>query len=160
LIQAFADLLKSDLDVVLRIVGDGECRSSLEALAARLGICDRIDFRGERQDVRSELAGMDVFVLPSLWEGLPLALLEAMATALPVICSDVDGIPEVVTDGENGILIPPSSPDALSAALRTLYADPDLRARYGSAAEQTVREHYSLERMMQQLETVYNGLVG
>ena len=102
---------------------------------------------------------MDVFVLPSYSEGVSLALLEAMAAGLPVIASRVGGLPEVVTDGENGLLVPPRDADALAAALTRLLADPSLARQLGENARGYVREHFSLERLGREINEIYEELI-
>jgi glycosyltransferase involved in cell wall biosynthesis len=121
------------------IVGDGPDR---EDVAAELGDAGRL--LGEREDVSEQLAQADAFVLSSRSEGLPMAILEAMAAGLPVVATAVGGIPELVADGETGLLVPPGDPDALAAALRRLVADPELRRRLGEAARARVEERFSL----------------
>ena len=103
----------------------------MRQLAADLGLAGRVHFLGQRRDIPDLLAALDIFVLPSHSEGVSLALLEAMAAGLPVIATAVGGLPEVVTDGENGLLIPPKDPEALAAALARLLADPDSGQKAG-----------------------------
>jgi glycosyltransferase involved in cell wall biosynthesis len=128
------------------IVGDGPDRSSISAAIADAGLTDRVELLGERNDVRSLLANSDIFVLATLSEGMPLALLEAMAEGLPAVASNVGGMPEIVQDGENGFLVPAGDAAALARALHRLMGDADLRLRLGRAARHTVAEHYGLER--------------
>lgn len=135
------------LDVLLRalaalpearliIVGDGIERNSLEDMAAELGISQRVRFEGWREEPRRYLTMFDVFVLPSRLEGLPLAILEAMLARLPVVATRVASVAEAVIDGETGFLVAPDDPAALTAALRTLLADPQRRAEMGSRGRQ------------------------
>jgi glycosyltransferase involved in cell wall biosynthesis len=120
------------VDARLVIVGDGPERPSLEAELQLLGIDDRVQLAGERDDVRDLLADADIFVLSSVSEGLPVSVLEAMAAELPVVASRVGGVPELVADGENGFLVPPGNPDELAAAVGRLVEDRDLRRRLGA----------------------------
>ena len=136
-------------------VGDGELRDELVALAAERGIRDHIHFLGLRQDVPELLAASDCFVLPSLWEGLPMALIEAMAAGLPVIATSVSGSREVVVDGESGLLIPPADVAALEQAMNRLLADPDLAASLGQAARQRVDRHYGARKQAQEHLDLY-----
>lgn len=127
------------------IVGDGPERSSISTAIDQAGLGDRVELLGDRADVRELLARSDIFVLATLSEGMPLALLEAMAEGLPVVASRVGGIPEIVQDGENGLLVPAGDPDALARALHRLLTDPDLRIRLGKAARRTIAERHDLE---------------
>ena len=102
-----------------------------------LGLAGRVHFLGQRRDIPDLLSALDIFVLPSHSEGVSLALLEAMAAGLPVIATAVGGLPEVVTDGENGLLIPPKDPEALAQALARLLADPALAKKLGENARRT-----------------------
>lgn len=132
LLEALATL---DLPFTLRIAGDGDQRAWLEDLACRLGLADRAAFLGwqSREELAYHYAHADVFVLPSLDEGMPNVVLEAMACGLPVVATSVPGCVELVTPGENGLLVPPRDPAALAGALRLLLADSDLRRRMGQA---------------------------
>lgn len=140
------------------IIGDGPKHAALEAQIRRLSLEKAVWLLGERDDVTAWLSSLDVFALPSLWEGLPNALLEAMGLGLPVVASAVDGIPEVVADGVNGLLVSPSQPTALAKRLAELAADPALRARLGQQAQRTVFERFSLARMIGEYEAVYAAL--
>jgi glycosyltransferase involved in cell wall biosynthesis len=137
------------------IVGDGPDRT---AVAAELG--DAGELLGERDDVAEQLARADVFVLSSRSEGLPMAILEAMAAGLPVVATAVGGIPELVADGETGLLVPPGDADALAEALRRLVADPELRRRLGDAARTRVEERFSLAATRRAHVELYDRLLG
>jgi glycosyltransferase involved in cell wall biosynthesis len=140
------------------IIGDGPKRHALEAQIKRLRLEKTVALLGERQDVTAWLSSFDVFCLPSLWEGLPNALLEAMALGLPVLASSVDGIPEVVKDGQNGLLVPPRQTMALTKRLSELAADPALRAKLGAEAQKTVFSRFTLTRMIGEYEAAYSSL--
>jgi glycosyltransferase involved in cell wall biosynthesis len=122
-----------------------------------VGIGARVHLLGFRDDVQDILAAGDLFVMPSLSEGLPLALVEAMSFGLPVVVSGVGGIPEVVTDGVDGLLVPPSDSTALAAALRTLLDDPALRRRLGTAARARALRDYAITTMADRYERLYRG---
>ncbi len=116
-------------------VGRGPLEQELEERRRALGLGDRFRFLGERDDVLRLLAGTDIFVLPSHQEGLPVTLMEATSMALPIVATAVGGVPQVITDGVDGIVVPPGRPEAVVDALATLSADPELRARLGAAAK-------------------------
>jgi glycosyltransferase involved in cell wall biosynthesis len=140
------------------IVGGGRRIDEVRALAASLGLAGEVHFLGQRQDVPDLLNAMDIFVLPSYSEGVSLALLEAMAAGLPVIATEVGGLPEVVTDGQTGLLIPPRDAAALAGALTRLLGDPDCARRLGANARDQVREHYSLDRLGREINAIYEEL--
>jgi glycosyltransferase involved in cell wall biosynthesis len=142
LVRAVAELPQESCELL--IVGEGPDRPGLEAEIDRLGLDGRVRLAGERDDVPDLLAGADVFVLASASEGMPISVLEAMAAGLPVVASRVGGVPEVVADGETGLLVPPGSPQELAEALRRLLADPELRQRLGDAGRIRVRERFDL----------------
>lgn len=140
------------------MVGDGPLRPDVEALAVELGIADRLVLTGLRRDVPELLATFDIFVLSSLWEGLPRVLPQAMATALPVVATAIDGNAEIVQDGVNGLLTPPGDPAELAAALLRLLADPELARTMGQAGLAGVAE-FGAERMVEQIADLYRQLL-
>lgn len=142
LARALAILPPGSFDAL--IVGDGPDRPALEAELRLLGIGDRVQLAGERNDVRELLAAADIFVLSSVSEGLPVSVLEAMAAELPVVASRVGGVPELVADGENGFLVPPRDPDELAAALGRLVEDRDLRRRLGAVGRVRAETRFNL----------------
>ena len=145
-------------DLKVLLVGDGRLRGDLEGQVQELGLQQVVHFLGTRRDLARLYRAMDVFVLPSLWEGLPLVLLKAMAAGLPVIATRVSGVEEVIRDGVNGRLVPPGQAEALAQAVLELAAQPSLLARWGQAARETVVQNYSLEAMLARLETLYMEL--
>jgi glycosyltransferase involved in cell wall biosynthesis len=159
LLDALAKIRTQISDAKALLVGDGALRQPMEEKARELGLSDTVVFTGTRRDVPQVLALLDVFVLPSLWEGLPIALLEAMAAGLPVVATAVGGTPEVVVDGVTGILVPPRDPDALAEAILTLLHDPDLRRKMGQAGRERVRGHFSVEKMVKETEGLYRRLL-
>jgi glycosyltransferase involved in cell wall biosynthesis len=142
-------------DVRVVLVGDGHLRAVLTAQAAALGVSDAVVFAGHRADARSLLDAADVFVLPSRHEGMPLAAMEAMDAALPVVGTRVIGTAEVVADGETGLLVAPGDDAALGGALATLLADPELRSRYGVAGRRRYLSHFTSARMAAGTVAVY-----
>jgi glycosyltransferase involved in cell wall biosynthesis len=138
------------------LIGDGEERAALESLARELGVADRVRFLGFRSDVAEWLALGDVFVLPSNWEGLPIALLEAMAAGLPAVATRVAGSVEVIRDG-NGLLVPPQDPPALAAALRSLLTDRAAAARMAARGQADVRAHFGIAAVCARYVELYRG---
>lgn len=127
-----------------RIVGEGPDREAIEAEIARAGLGGSIELTGARDDVPEILAGADLFVLSSLSECLPISILEAMASGLPVVASDVGGVGELVGEGRTGRLVPASDPAALATALSELVDDASLRAEMGARARERALEHFDL----------------
>lgn len=156
LLEAAAALRKKGLpEVRVVVVGDGPLRDELPALAARLGLADQVFMLGDRSDVHEVLGALDLFVLPSRTEGMSNALLEAMATALPVVATAVGGNPEVVAAETTGVLVPPDNSTAMAEAIARLLASPDAAARLGVAARAHVVDRYSAPAMVRRLEAVY-----
>jgi glycosyltransferase involved in cell wall biosynthesis len=146
-------------DAVFVFAGEGEERSRLLDRARQLQIADRVRFLGDRQDVPALLACSDLFVLPSLYEGLPMSILEAMAAGCPVVATSVGGIGEAVTDGETGLLVPPSDAGALAAAIRRVLSDADFAGRLARAARVAVAEGFSSEAMVRRTAGLYEELL-
>jgi glycosyltransferase involved in cell wall biosynthesis len=143
--------------VRLRIAGDGPDRPQLVAEIERLGLADVIELLGTSGDIGALLGAADVFVLASASEGLPMSVLEAMAAGTPVVASQVGGMPELVNDGETGVLVPPGDPAALAAALARLAADPALRGRFGAAGRRRAEAEFSLAGFHAQHLAVYRA---
>lgn len=139
--------------------GDGPMRPDIEAAAQRAGVAGSVSFLGERRDVPSVLRDVDIYVQGSLWEGFPNAILEAMAAGLPVVATAVGGVPELVEDGETGVLVPPNDPRAMADVVLALIEDPDLARRLGEAGRQRVEEHFSAERVIQGHVELYRRLI-
>ena len=142
------------------VVGDGKERDALLRQTRGLGLAERVRFLGERPDVERLLPGMDVFVLSSREEGIPNALLEAMAAGRPAVATAVGGTPEVMEDGTTGWLVPPRDPEALAAALEAALSDPAEAARRGAAAQRAARERLSIRSMVERHEEFYRAAVG
>jgi glycosyltransferase involved in cell wall biosynthesis len=145
--------------VAFALAGEGPERGRLEALAAQLDISDRVHFLGYRADIPQLLEAADVFALPSLYEGSSLAVLEAMAARRAIVSSRIGGTEELIEDGENGILVPPGDADALTAALRRLLDDPNLRGRLGGHARARVERDFTPDAMTRQVERIYGELL-
>jgi glycosyltransferase involved in cell wall biosynthesis len=147
-------------DVHLLVIGGGEERDALGRHVDANGLSSRVHFLGPRRDLGNLLAAMDVFVLPSLWEGLPLSMVLAMGAAVPVVATSVAGIPEVVNEGRTGLLVPPRDVTALGAALARLFADPALREQIGRDARASVLPRFGIDRYVQSVVALYDRLLG
>jgi len=141
------------------VVGDGNMRPDLERLGASLGLGDRLQLLGERDDVAEILPTFSVFLLPSLIEGMSMALLEAMAAARPIVATSVGGNLDLIRDGETGLLVAPGRPDEMAAAVLRLLKDPGWAKRLGGAAQTLVMNHYSADAMVQRIERIYSELL-
>ncbi len=159
LIEAAALVQHHVPEVQFLIVGEGERRAALERLVRERGLGSTVRFAGYREDVPRLLGAMDIFVLPSLYEGMPFAILEAMAAARPVVATRVDAVPEVVVDGETGLLVPPRDPPRLAEALLHLLAHPDRAREMGRRGRERVRVHFSRERMLETITGLYRALL-
>jgi glycosyltransferase involved in cell wall biosynthesis len=157
LLQAFARLHAELRDTALVLVGDGALRAALEAEAAALGIAEVVRFLGDRGDVRQLLQGFDAFALSSLSEGYSMALLEACASGLPIVATDVGGNREIVADGGNGLLVPAARPEALSDALAAILGDPARAAAMGRAGRDWALREASIDTMAARYESLYRA---
>ena len=157
LLEAIAQL-KAAHKVKLAIVGEGPLRGELEALARSLHLEHDVVFPGELQNIPVWLSAFDIFVQPSLWEGLPNALLEAMGMGLPVIATKVDGVPELVQHDVNGLLVEAGQPQGLFMAIQDLALDAAFRGRLASAAKRTIQEKFKLADMIANYEKLYAKL--
>lgn len=155
LIEAFAAVSRQAPGARLMLIGDGELRGDLEALVARHGLQRIVELAGWREDLEDVYRMIDVLVLASRNEGTPVAVIEAMAAALPVIATDVGGVPDVVTDGVTGLLVPSESVERLAAAMLRLAGSPDERRRLGTAARDDVRTRFSAARLVSDVAELY-----
>jgi colanic acid/amylovoran biosynthesis glycosyltransferase len=163
LLSAFASLRRQGHDIRLRLIGNGTERDTLESFVAQEELTDAVLFEGAlaHEATRQKLARADIFVLASFAEGLPVALMEAMAMGIPCISTFVAAIPELISDGVDGLLVPPSSERALSAALERLILSDDLRRQFAAAGRQRVCASYDLSRNVRLLaDTFENCLAG
>ncbi len=158
LVRAAAVVAQSVPEAAFIVVGDGPLRPELEALIAELGLGDRFVLTGLRDDVPELMAAFDVFVLSSLWEGLPRVLPQAMAAGLPIVATAADGSAEAVHDGVNGRLTPPGDPEALARAIVELLRDPQQATRMGQAGLARASE-FGARRMVEQVTDLYEELM-
>lgn len=154
LLEAARNLQKK-IDFHLLLVGGGKDEERLKEMAGEMGV--KATFLGERVDVAELLSVMDVFVLSSLYEGLPVSLLEAMASGLPVVVTNVGGMPEVVIDGETGFIVEPGQVEQLSESIKELLLDNNLRRRFGESGFQRVEKNYSIEKTVDEIEILWKG---
>lgn len=160
LLQAVKQVIAEFPALRVFLIGDGELRAELEAQAQQLGISANMVFTGYRNDARKLLAGFDVFVFPSLWEGFGLVLLEAMALQKAIIASQVSAIPESVQHGQTGILVPPKQPAELAQAMLTLLRNVKLARTMGEAGYAYLQQHFTVTKMVQRTEMVYQEALG
>jgi glycosyltransferase involved in cell wall biosynthesis len=159
LIRSGQELLKGGADLELLIVGEGDEKAALQALIAGSGCAGRLRLLGYRSDTRELYQAMDIFALSSYREGLPNVLLEAMALEVPVVATRVAGIPRLIRDGENGLLIEPGDARALAQALSGLLSDPGRRKRVSQAGRRTVEAGYSFQARMEKIRAIYDRLL-
>lgn len=159
LIRAFAILHSKHPNSRLVLVGDGPERANLVSLSEDLGVSDSVYFTGQRQDVKSLYVAFDLFALVSYAEGLPMAMLEAMAASLPIVVSAVGAIPQVVTSMKNGILITPGDIDTIANAFIKLLQEPALRESLGRNARNELVANYSVSRMTSDYQQLYQRVL-
>ncbi|MFN8490925.1 MAG: glycosyltransferase [Caldilineaceae bacterium] len=160
LIEAMAQLTKqAPGQFHLLFVGNGPERPALLELAQQLQLTESITFLDDQNDIPGLLPALDVLASASLWEGMPMVILEAMAAGLPVVATNVGGTPDVVVAGETGLLVPPADPAALAAALERVAADGAGRQRMGTAGRQRVEQHFSVTRNVELTQALYEQLL-
>lgn len=155
LFDAFLKIRSDIPEAILLVVGDGPYRNTLEKKAA-----EGIIFLGNRPDVDNVLSALDVFVLTSLNEGISNTILEAMATALPVVATNVGGTPEILDDGKTGVLVEPKNISAMASAIKNYVDNPDIARQHGAAGREKVMGHYSVDKMVSEYEKVWMRVVG
>ncbi|MCI0439081.1 MAG: glycosyltransferase, partial [Chloroflexi bacterium] len=158
LLEAWHSLIQKRPACRLLLVGDGPERSALERYVAERGLTSTVHFLGTRNDVPEVLRSLDLFVLPSLEDSHPVALLEAMAAGLPVVATRVGGIPEILGDGQYGTLAAPNDPDSLEAAIIKNMDDREFSARMGAAARQRAEHAFDIEVMVDSVIKVYDSI--
>jgi glycosyltransferase involved in cell wall biosynthesis len=159
LVRALPALRETHPGARLLIVGDGSQRAELETEAARFGMGGRVTLTGNRDDIPDLLRLMDVFALPSLWEGQPLVLIEAMAAGTPIVATDVGGVSEVLGSGKYGVLIPAADPVALSVALQRILDDPATSRRTAAEARAHAFKNLTHSAMARQYETLFESML-
>ena len=159
LLRAVAKLRADGCAVPLRVIiaGEGPERPALESFIASSGLTNLIHLPGVRQDIGALVGASHILAMPSIWEGMPLSILEGMHCANAIVASNVGGIPETVRDGVDGFLTPPTDVPALASALRQLLEDPTRRQRMGQAAQERAQREFSISGMMDRYEALYAG---
>lgn len=157
LIEAATKIVSARKNMVFVILGDGELWTSLRMMALNQGINEKVLFLGWRSDVAEIISTFDVFVLPSLNEGMGRVLVEAMAIGKPIVASDVGGIPDLIIHGKNGFLVPPADSEALAMAIMELYRNPTLRINMGQQGK-AMSVSFSVESMIQKIDQLYTDL--
>jgi glycosyltransferase involved in cell wall biosynthesis len=157
-LRGFAEIADRIPQAHYVLTGDGLLRPELEAEVHALGLADRVHFLGWRDDARAVMAGLDVLLAPSLWEGFGLVFLEAMALGVPVISTQVSAIPEVVVDGETGWLVPVSDAPAIAVALGEALDQPFVRKARGAAGRRRLETQFSAEVMVEHTVAIYRSL--
>lgn len=155
LLSAFAQILKRHKSARLVIVGDGELRKALEVQAREEGIGANVDFLGDRTDIPEQLAAMDIFVLSSLWEGLPIVLMEAMAAGRSIVSTAVNGVTEILEHEKDALLVPPRNADGLAYAIDQLIGNRSRALEFAHAARKKAASRFALQTMVDRVIGVY-----
>jgi len=155
LMRAAGHIHRGSPEAKIVVVGGGPMERTLRIEAQKLGLQRFFVILGERREARELLSLFDVFVLPSLWEGLPLVLLEAAAMGKPIVATDIDGVREVIRDRETGLLVPPANPEKLAEAILRLLRDKDLAHKLGENAKATIPPSFTLAKMVGETEQLY-----
>jgi glycosyltransferase involved in cell wall biosynthesis len=158
LLCAWRSVLRDVPEAQLIVIGEGPLEEDLKRQARELGIAESVEFAGRREDIPEQLHRASIAVLPSRYEGLPNAVLEAMASGLACVATRVSGSEDIIRDGETGLLVEPDQPEELAAALRSLLCDPARAQWLGQAAHAAVEHEYSLEQVVSQYTAIYDGL--
>ncbi len=146
-------------EAIFLFAGDGTERTNLENQARELNIAERVVFLGQRNDIPELLNACDLFVLPSLLEGLPLSILEAMAASKPVIASDIEGVNEIIINGQNGFLVPPANASALAEKINLVLSDKPLAKRISASGRECVARKFSAEKMVAGVTKIYEEIL-
>ena len=159
LIRAVGELRRAGRDVSLAIVGEGDQRSVLERVIAELGLQDHVRLLGFRSDTIDLYQAFDLYALSSVREGLPNVVLEAMAMGVPVVATSIAGVPKLVTDGVDGLLVPAGDVSSLHQAIDRLYQDREFASRLSAAARTTIEQRFSFTRRMEKVARVYDSVM-
>jgi glycosyltransferase involved in cell wall biosynthesis len=160
LLRAVRELCNAFCELKVVIVGEGPDRAAIEGMVQEFGLQSNVILAGQQIDMPAVYAAMDIFVLPSLNEGLPMTILEAMAASKPVVATRVGAIPKVINHGENGLLVDPKDTDGLRDALGSLLSDPGRCQRMGEKAHEWVSRNYTSEAMALKYRQLYDEVLG
>lgn len=159
LIRAIPKVIAANKDVIFIFIGGGQLLPKMRSLSRKLGVDSHVRFLGDREDIPELLRMMDLFVLTSLWEGMPRALIEAMYCARPVVATAVDGTPELLRNGMFGILAPPKDVEQIASGIITLLKDRERAEQMGQAARNHAANLFSIEKMLTEIEKLYDDLL-
>lgn len=159
LVEAAPSIIASHRDAHFLIIGDGELRDALKQQVSKTGVSDNFHFLGVRNDIPRLLASVDLFVLPSLWEGLSIALLEAMAAARPIVCTAVSGTEQVMIPGKTGLVVPPGDSRSLAEAIDRMLSDPERARSMGNAARRQVDEKFGAQKQSEEYLSFYREVL-
>jgi glycosyltransferase involved in cell wall biosynthesis len=151
--------IESNIPIKVLIIGDGPEKKESECLVRQKGLQDKVFFTGFQTNIKSWIPAMDVFVLSSLIEGTPMALLEAMAYRIPVVASAVGGVPQIIDSGKEGILVLRGKPEEIAAGIRKLYNDDSLRKNFVRAAQKKVRSKFDIKEWTKKIEAEYIKII-
>ena len=157
MLEALASIVSQHHEVHAILIGDGPLREDLQLQTKELQLDQHMHFLGNQNNVPGLLAASDLFVLPSLWEGLPLVFLESMTAGIPIVANNVDGAGDVVIDGETGYLVTPHNPEQMATYILCLLNNEELCKQMGHVAVQRSR-YFSTQRMVEQIESLYKEL--
>ncbi len=160
LLQACSELKRNGFEYLLLLVGTGPEEELLREEIEQLSLSEFVLLMGQREDIPTILAASDIFVLSSVWEGLPRSIMEAMASRLAVVATDAGGVRELVVDGETGYVVPVGQAKSLSDKIAILLSDPRRRREMGEAGYMRVRERFSEERMGREMDDIYRSVIG
>ncbi len=159
MIEAMQKIITTALAAKYLIVGDGSYADQLHQAVQQHGLTDHVIFTGARQDIPQILAASDIFILPTLLDALPTVLIEAMAASTPIVASSVGGVPELVENGRNGLLIPPAEPDALAQSCLQLLQNPEEARAMGRAGKKIAAQKFDIHKQVKKLGDVYLELL-
>lgn len=159
LIDAFSLLNRELKNIKLLIVGEGSLLDSLRESVQKNNINEKVIFTGKRHDIPDILSAIDLFIMPSIAEGLPNSLLEAMAMGKPIVATEIGGTPELIKNGFNGLLVPPRDPGALATAIKGLIYNGQLAAKIGFAARNFVLNNYNISEIVQKWQSLYLSIL-